>query len=252
MKELQKLHQLGLTEGEINVYEALLVLGETTKTKLAKESGVAPSNIYDITNRLLEKGLISKLEKNNVAHFSAVHPRNIFSFLDKKEEEIQEERLIAESILPRLSALFSETKDKAAVEVLTGWKGMKTIFEDMLAECSEKDTNYVLGATEGEQSDYADRFYIKYSRKREEQKIPTKIIFDKNLKSRKSRVEFFEQSPFFEVKYSDSSSFTEIMLYKNVTHIIISIGEPLIIRITGEDITKSFLHFFNTEWKSCT
>ena len=34
--QLTNLKQIGLTDGEIKVYEALLELGETTKTKLAK------------------------------------------------------------------------------------------------------------------------------------------------------------------------------------------------------------------------
>ena len=43
--ELKELRKIGLTEGEIKVYEALLELGECTKTALAKKSGIAPSNI---------------------------------------------------------------------------------------------------------------------------------------------------------------------------------------------------------------
>ncbi|MBU1854934.1 MAG: helix-turn-helix domain-containing protein, partial [Nanoarchaeota archaeon] len=53
MDELTELTKLGLTKGEIRIYEALLELGETTRTKLAKKSGVSPSKIYDVTNRLL-------------------------------------------------------------------------------------------------------------------------------------------------------------------------------------------------------
>lgn len=40
--EFQDLKKIGLTEGEIRVYKALLELGETTKTKLAKESKISP------------------------------------------------------------------------------------------------------------------------------------------------------------------------------------------------------------------
>ena len=64
--ELSELRKIGLTEGEIRVYEALLNLGECTKTSLVKEAGIAPSNIYDITNRLIEKGIVSKVIKNGV------------------------------------------------------------------------------------------------------------------------------------------------------------------------------------------
>ena len=62
--DLTDLKRIGLTEGEIKIYNALLELGETTRTELAKKSGISPSKIYDVANRLLEKGIISSVKKN--------------------------------------------------------------------------------------------------------------------------------------------------------------------------------------------
>ena len=56
--ELTELKTIGLTEGEIKLYNALLELGESTRTELSKKSGISPSKIYDVANRLLEKGII--------------------------------------------------------------------------------------------------------------------------------------------------------------------------------------------------
>ena len=39
--ELEKLEGIGLTKGEIKVYNSLLKLGESTKTPIAKESATA-------------------------------------------------------------------------------------------------------------------------------------------------------------------------------------------------------------------
>ena len=111
------LKQIGLTEGEIRVYEALLDLGESTKTKLAKRSGISPSNIYDVTNRLLEKGLISKVEKNGVAHFSVASPKHLLTFIEEKEKDITKEKQLVNNLLPELIAKFSKTKEKVSVEV---------------------------------------------------------------------------------------------------------------------------------------
>jgi sugar-specific transcriptional regulator TrmB len=61
--ELQDLKKIGLTHGEIKIYEALLDLGECTRTILAKKSGISPSKIYDVANRLIEKGIISSVKK---------------------------------------------------------------------------------------------------------------------------------------------------------------------------------------------
>ena len=71
---IQDLSKIGLTEGEIKIYDALLELGETTRTRLAKKSGISPSKIYDVINRLVEKGIVSVVKKQGVLHFSAASP----------------------------------------------------------------------------------------------------------------------------------------------------------------------------------
>lgn len=61
--DILDLKKIGLTDGEIRLYDALLEIGETTRTKLAKKSGISPSKIYDIANRLIEKGIVSSVKK---------------------------------------------------------------------------------------------------------------------------------------------------------------------------------------------
>ena len=87
--ELSELKKIGLTDGEIRVYDALLELGETTRTSLAKKSGISPSKIYDVANRLIEKGIISSVKKQGVIHFSAADPERIKGFLQHKEQELR-------------------------------------------------------------------------------------------------------------------------------------------------------------------
>jgi sugar-specific transcriptional regulator TrmB len=246
---LKELRKIGLTPGELKVYQALLKIGECTKTSLAKESGVAPSNIYDIINRLSEKGMVSKVKKNGVSHFSPANPRHILDHLEEKRQEINEEQIMVESILPKLLAEYRETTEKVQVEVFYGWKGMKTIFEDLLYECKKKDTCYVFGASKGRQDKQTDRFFLKYSKLRADKGIETNIIFNEELRNRKERIDFFVKSPKYTVRFLDQITPTEIMTYKDKTCIIISTAEPLVIRITGKEATHSFQEFFKILWK---
>jgi HTH-type transcriptional regulator, sugar sensing transcriptional regulator len=250
--ELQELRRIGLTDGEIKVYQALLELGESTKTALAKKSGIAPSNIYDVTNRLIEKGIISKVEKNGVAHFSPANPKRILDFLEQKEKEMQKERDFVNSILPTLLLKFAETKEKTNVEVFSGWNGMKTIFEDLIDECKRGDQNYIFGASRGENDKQADRFFVKYSKLREQRGIITNIIFNKELKKRKARIDFFLKSKKYNLRFLSQVTPAEIMLYKNKTCIIILTKEPLIIRVTSQEVMKSFKQYFEIMWKTAT
>ena len=55
--------RIGLTDGEAKTYLALLKTGSSSVGPIVKEAKVAYSNIYDILDRLLEKGLISFILK---------------------------------------------------------------------------------------------------------------------------------------------------------------------------------------------
>ena len=122
--ELADLKKIGLTEGEIKIYEALLELGETTRTKLAKKSGISPSKIYDVANRLIEKGIISSVKKNGILHFSAANPERIKDFLEQKEVEIQKEKQLVDDILPSLLLKYNKTDEEVDVDVYYGWDGL--------------------------------------------------------------------------------------------------------------------------------
>ncbi|MEK6963609.1 MAG: helix-turn-helix domain-containing protein [Nanoarchaeota archaeon] len=247
--QLTHLREIGLTEGEIKVYQALLELGECTKTALAKTSGVAPSNIYDITNRLIEKGIVSKVEKNGISHFSAANPTHILSFLEQKQRNLEQEKDMVQSILPELLLKFKQTSEKVNVEVFQGWKGIKTVLEDLLSECNKQDKNYVFGASKGAQSEQADRVFLKFSKEREQKGIYTQIIFNENLRNRKERTNFFVKSKLCEVKFLAQSTPAEILLYKNKTCILILTEDPLVIRITGKEVVQSFKQQFDVLWK---
>ena len=247
--EFKDLQKIGLTEGEIKVYRALLEIGECTKTALVKKSGVSASNIYDITNRLLEKGIISKVEKNNIAHFSPANPKHILNYLEEKKKEIDKEKQFVNELLPVLLTKFQESEEKVKVEVFNSWNGMKTVFEDLIDECKKGEYNYVFGASRGKSEKKADLFFIKYSKIRADKGIKTKIIFNEDLRKKSERVDFFQKSKFYEVKFMHQSTPAEVLVYKNKALIIILTEEPLIIRITGKEVSESFKQYFEIMWK---
>lgn len=246
--DLIELKKIGLTDGEIKVYQALLDLGECTKTALAKKSEVAPSNIYDITNRLLEKGIISKVEKNGVAHFSAANPNCIKNYLETKEKEIEKEKDILNQILPTLLLKYSEKKESTNVEVFQGWSGMKTVFLDLIDECNKNDKCYVFGASKGENDKQADLFFVKYSRLRETKGIMTHIVFNEEMRKRTERIEYFQKSKYYKIKFLNQNTPAEIMLYKNKTCILLLTENPMTIRITSKEAADSFKQNFDLVW----
>ena len=61
------LREAGLTEGEIKVYLALLELGSSTTGPIVDKSGISRSIIYQILEKLMEKGLVSFITKEKTS-----------------------------------------------------------------------------------------------------------------------------------------------------------------------------------------
>jgi len=119
------LKEVGLQDGEIEVYISLLKSGESTATQITKNTGQHRSNVYDIIEKLLAKGLVSFVIKNNVKYFRASSPTRIKDFLKEKEERLNE-------ILPNLINLSKETAVDVKVEIYKGKEGIKTVLNDLI------------------------------------------------------------------------------------------------------------------------
>ena len=67
--DIQLLRKVGLTDGESKVYLALLELGSSTTGPIVKEADIAKSIVYQILDRLIQKGLVSYIVKEKTKYF---------------------------------------------------------------------------------------------------------------------------------------------------------------------------------------
>src|SRR3989339_141543 len=98
----ETLRKIGLTEGEIKVYIALLELGSTTSGNIIKISGVSGSKVYEVLDRLVNKGLVNFIHKNQVKYFEAASPERILDYLEEKGKQIEDEKILIQKIIPEL------------------------------------------------------------------------------------------------------------------------------------------------------
>lgn len=246
--ELSELKKIGLTEGEIKVYLALLELGETTRTELAKKSRVSASKLYDVANRLTEKGIVSAVKKDGIIHFSAADPERLRDFITKKESEVQKEKEVVEKLISSIQAEYAENVSKSDVEVLYGWGGMKTAFWDIAKSLSKGDKNFIFGASSGHNPKQADIFFAKYFEEVDKKGYEIDIIYNEDMRNSGDRVKYFHDSKTHKIRYLHSNTFTELNVYKNVVLIVMLLKKPIVIRIRNEEAADSFRKFFGTIW----
>lgn len=135
--KLDKLAILDLSNGEIKVLEALLATGIANINKIHERTGFERRAIYDIINKLLEKGLISQTIEQRKKTYQCAPPNKIKVELEKKQKELTE----AKNLLPNIHEEYLEKKPQVRFETFRGKEGMKTVFEDIL---NYKNT-YIIG-----------------------------------------------------------------------------------------------------------
>ncbi|MDO8480221.1 MAG: helix-turn-helix domain-containing protein [Nanoarchaeota archaeon] len=247
---LSELRNIGLTEGELKIYGALLEHGEATRQELTKRSGISSSKIYEVANHLAAKGLISMVKKNDVLHFSAANPGRLESFLQKKEEELSKERDIVKNLLPTLQMRYLDASEEANVEVFYGWEGMETAFDDLANALGPKDKSEVFGASKGYDNQQADIFFSRFYQKKRKKGFATKIIFNEDMRG-SPRIDLFKQAP-NQCRFLHQDTYTEINTYKKVVLFVMLLKKPIVIRITSEEAANSFRTYFESLWKQAS
>ena len=85
----ETLKNLGMTNNEIEIYLTLLNSVELSVNDIGMKSGLHRQVCYDALDRLLEKGFVSYIIKDNKKFFKVLEPEKILDYLDEKKQEIQ-------------------------------------------------------------------------------------------------------------------------------------------------------------------
>jgi len=131
MDNTQTLKQLGLSEKQARIYLALLELGESPMTEIARKANLKRPTVYLIIDELIILGLCSELTKGKKKFYSAIHPRRLVEMTHFRNKQ-------AEKLLPELVAL-QNTAEKPKVRMLEGLEGMRTAYEEAYASLNNKE-----------------------------------------------------------------------------------------------------------------
>ena len=224
----QQLQNLGLTKTESKIYITLLNLGSSLAGIIARKSGIHRRTVYDVLDKLTEKGLIGYITKNNRKYYEINNPEKLKELIKEKEQTINQ-------ILPLLKQKYNTQKEKQETLVFKGKEAIKKIFQDQL--------NYKeILVLAGEGASEVLSFYLKhYNNERIKRKIKLKIVSN----------EKHEKLPFTQEKViKNFKTFTSTNIYGNNVAIIIWKQQPLAILIKEKEIADSYKNYFEIIWKS--
>lgn len=130
-KIIKTLESLGFERREIKIYLTLIQNNSLTVLQISKRTKIDRTTIYDILERLLDKGIVSSVIKNKTKHFSAIKPGELLVYFKEKFDSLG-------GIMKELNNIASQKKEQINCELFYGNEGLKTVLKDLV----ESKKNY--------------------------------------------------------------------------------------------------------------
>lgn len=241
-KEVEEtLNEIGLATEEIIVYLALLRTGSSLASKAAEETRINRSHVYQLLEKLITKGFVSYVIRENRKYFSAVNPEKIVEIIREREHKLK-------NILPALLGLASVERDKPIVEIFEGKEGIKTILNDILKVKRE----WLAFGSSGKGQEILSFYAEHWENEREKLKINLRGILDNSESGIKRGKELARrkhtQIRHIHEQYSSPSS---TWIYgERMAFVIWSKEHSFAIRIISREIADNFRKHFEVLWKN--
>ncbi|MCB9359397.1 hypothetical protein H6503_05680 [Candidatus Woesearchaeota archaeon] len=244
---IELLKESGLTDGEIKVYLAMLELGSTTTGPIIDRSGIARSIIYNILERLIEKGLVSFIIKDKTKYFQASQPKKIIDYIDEKEKKLADNRDKIIEMLPQLEMLQKLAPESEA-RMYFGFKGIRTAHERIYEVLKKGECFYWLGIP-AYQPNEQHIYWKKDHAVRVKKGIKIKVLFnyDTDASIPKQRNTYKDcEARIMKTKIKTPAAF---VTYKDTTLIVLQSPNEIAIEIKNQDVHDSFKAYFDEFWK---
>ena len=224
------LKDAGLTDNESAVYTSLLDLGPSLAGKISRKTGLHRRTVYDVTETLIQKGLVSYILENNRRVFTAVNPEHILNVLDEKKN-------LLIPFVAELKQKFSSSKRHEQTNFYRGKNGLKMVFESQLAH----PEILILGATR--EAYNAMPYYFKwFNERRKKKKVRLRVITsDKNI-----RPKMLAETRYLPEKYASP---VVINVYGDSVAMILWGVRPFVLVVQQEEFAVSYRKYFELMWK---
>ncbi len=229
------LQELGFSNRESICYTALLELGSSKTGAIIKKTGIPSSKIYEVLDKLVQRGLVSFIIKDNVKHFQASNPETLMNILDEKKRRLKQ-------ILPEL-LLKQKLSKKQSVEMFEGSKAVFTLFINLIADAKPKEPYFVFSLNEENKSEQANIFFKNLVLRRHEKGLDVRLL---------KNIDFYikEKHTKLKLRYTDFNFPQGITIFRDYVIILSWVDSPVAIKIESEVFADQQREFFLDIWKS--
>lgn len=230
---MEALRLAGLQDGEIEIYLALLKLGPTQVTRLARVTSRHRTHIYDTLEKLKERGIVTSVTKQGVREFRAKDPGQIVEYLEQNKR-------VVEKIVPELRRLQKDVQEDPQIEVYKGKEGIKSILRDQIHVGGEI---LGLGIDDGKYMEHVPIFMRQFLRQLNEKEMHERLI------TTKESLQIGGSNTLY--RYIDERYFnpTATTVYGDRVAIIIWEPAVIIVRVRSAELADNYKKNFELLWK---
>ena len=236
--ELQELKIFNLTNGQIKVYSAILHTGVSRINNIHEKTGLERRAIYDIINKLIEKGLVTYTIEKGKRSYRVAPINKLKEQINEKKQQIEK----FENLLPNIEELYKRKKPKINLEIFRGKEGIKTIFEYML---NYKENLFIGGGYYI--MDLLPDYWPQYNQRRIKKKVMWKSLGLYETKKREK-----PETKLMEIKYLPkefSSSPSVVFIFGDKIANVLWGEEWFAFMIESKEIANNYKKHFKYLWK---
>jgi len=238
------LRKVGLTEGEIKVYVALVELGSVTVGPVIKKARISNSKVYDILDRLIHKGLVNYVVKEKTKYFQAAQPIALKDYVQSKEKELEALRKDLDSVIDSIK-LNRKSRSNEETRIFRGYKGMKTGMLEAIETIPDRGEYLFFSRGYGEDP-YLKQFFKNLSLEMRKRKI--KIRGLASLDEKNLFKNYYEKLG-YDMKYVPFSWPSDVTVAGEFLVILVwDKEEPVTYLIQSKPLVESYSDFFRKLW----
>ncbi|VVB99432.1 Sugar-specific transcriptional regulator TrmB [uncultured archaeon] len=236
----EALRGIGLSDSEIGVYLSLLKNGSCLASRISSDTGMNRTHVYELIEKLLEKGIANYVIRENRKYFSVISARNLLNFIEEQKRVLETRGKEIEELIPELEKLKKQ-QEGVEVEVFKGPEGVKTILNHVVSVGKDNRVFPIIGIL----FELLPVFYQNYLKRMERNGQHRYLLATEDKRG------LYEGTPLVHVRYLPPKFNipSATWIYGDFVVIFIPEEDLTMIRIHNKAVAENYLNFFNEFWK---
>ena len=168
--------QIGLTNRDRRVYEALVQIPRSSIRRLAEATNINRGSVYESVKDLRAAGLVSQITVGKSLRYSAADPEKLQELVNEKRHNLVEMQHSLAAYIESLGQYTHQSGFKQFASFYDGDEGLANILRDVLTTCRTENINQYRAISSPKVSEYLYNNFAQFTREREKQGLFVKVL----------------------------------------------------------------------------